>query len=218
MKSNLIAKLVLASSLAVSLACSEGLFVGAQGDYNFKSKQKLTATDTLGSLSETMSSGQFGLGIKGGYDFNNYKIYTQYVYSPETDDSKTIAGEKFTLKWSSHDLVVGGDYTPKVTKNIKALVGGFIGVSMANFKYEDFYTSADRINIDVSLPAFIFGIKLGGIYDINKNSAVDFGLKFSQANYQQYKMEDYTGGVRDYEKFELKRTNTGLFVGYNYKF
>ena len=74
----------------------------------------------------------------------------------------------------------------------------------------------------------MFGLKLGAIYELNKNNELEFGFKFDTANYKDkdtaissaigtdeiygYNV-DSTRSIKD-----IKRTNMGVFVGYNYKF
>ena len=68
-----VSKIALWISFGSALAMAEGLFLGLEGDYSFGSKIKSQDSDPL-------KKAQFGLGVKGGYDFNVFRIYGAYIY------------------------------------------------------------------------------------------------------------------------------------------
>lgn len=193
--SNLVSKVALGLSLTCALAMAEGAFVGFEGDYSFGSKLKVKSDDGT----EKFKKGQLGLGVKAGYDFDIARVYGAYVYDfqakkPAVDDE----GNPFTVKWNTHKFIVGADYTPTVAQDFKLVLGGYTGYS--------------RLKIKAVLPnetekgsskGWILGAKIGGEYSLDANNAIEFGFKADKTKYR---------------KIDIKETNVGLYLGYNYKF
>ncbi|WP_258058564.1 porin family protein [Campylobacter hyointestinalis] len=125
-------KICLVASMVCSFALAEGAFIGVESDYSFKSNLKMKYND---GEKETFKKAQTGIGIKGGYDFDMYRVYGSYVYDFQT--SKTIVdedGDSSKLKWLTHKFIVGADYTPSITDNFKLAVGPYTGYSRLKFK------------------------------------------------------------------------------------
>ena len=144
---------------------------------------------------ESVKDARPNLGLKFGYDFDIARVYASYEYGFEAKDKIGDA----TIKWKNHKFLLNADYTPEIASDVKLILGGYMGVS----------------SIDIKIPGigdtdgknFIIGAKLGAEYVIDTNNAVEIGVK---TDYTKYDIEG------DSEK--LKQTNTGLYVGYNYKF
>nr|MBP3724373.1 hypothetical protein [Campylobacter sp.] len=226
---------ILASSI-VSGACAnwyDGVFVGVEGKYNIKSKfeTKWTENITPFMMNLNIDDSVFGLGLKVGYDFDLWRIYGAYNHNFEAKDSVAFIGPALgisvaeELKYSTNDFLIGADWTPKFNiagLDFKAILGAFAGISKIDVEY----FAQDSVAIhtsDYSQNGFIYGLKLGGIYEINQNNEIEFGLKFDQAKYsdKDFQIKECIGGtciqIPTTAK-DAKRTNIGVFVGYNYKF
>lgn len=190
---NLALKASLVASLLVSQTFAESAFIGFEGDYSFRSNLKID--------SDSIGKGQAGLGIKAGYDFDTFRAYGAYVYDLKTKKTFTDDGDRVELKWTKHSFLIGGDYTPSISNSFKLLAGAYTGVSRINIKVR-----RDDESSKFNFTGIVVGAKLGGIYEIDKSNAVEFGYK-----------ADYTKYNKKYDA-KLKETNHGLFVGYTYKF
>ena len=190
-----------------TVAAAEGVFVGGNLELqNSKTKNTLCDNDDEGwdcSLKDT----RMGLGLKAGYDFNQFRVYGAYQYNPKAKKRYTSpSGTEYEATWKNHNLTVGADYTPSFTDNFKGLVGGYMGYSRLTL-------TDNKVGYDdgsASPNGFVYGMRLGGIYSFNEHNELEFGVKAEQAKYK--KVED----ERWY--FKEKNTNYGAFVGYNYKF
>ena len=228
---------VLASSLVSSAAANwyDGVFVGIEGKYNIKSKFETKWTENTAPfmMNFNIDDSAFGLGLKVGYDFDLWRIYGAYNYNPKIkDNAKNFAlitsytDENF--EYSTNDFILGADWTPKFSMfglDFKGALGAFAGISKIDVKYHTFDTlSSADVSSDYSQDGFIYGLKLGAIYDFDKFGEVEFGIKFDSAKYDDKDallsgIDSYGSDVAYKTKIsDTKRTNTGVFVGYNYKF
>ena len=216
---------VLVSSI-ISSACANGLFIGADGEYNFNSKYnfkyKLIENGiNINTLSYNYKDSSFGIGLKFGYDFDLWRIYTKFnaVLGAKDKQQFYAATETREYKWDTYNLIVGGDWTPKFNLaglDFKGILGAFAGVS--NIVLEDnFQNPSGFNNVKTNYGGFIYGAKIGGIYEIDQNNEIEFGFKIDQTNFDQNQENTATivGMIREAEH---KITNMGVFVGYNYKF
>ena len=206
MKSVLL-KAVVATSLVASFACADGAFVGFETGYSKSSlKYKWSGDNPDDSESLKFKGGAFGLGVKGGYDFGMFRAYGEYIYKFKAkDDIVYEDGDTEKVSWKSHNFLIGGDFTPSLTNNFKLALGAYTGVSKIKVKSED--SDGDDT---LSKTGWIIGGKIGGIYEINQNNEVEFGVKTDYTKYKKETDEDGTG--------KLSATNTGFYLGYNYKF
>ena len=226
----LIASSIVSSAVAVNL---DGFFVGAEGNYIFKSNAKIDAIakSTLASdVSLNAKDNIFKLGLKIGYDFDNFRAYMSYLHNFQAKDDSSVNIANYlpttynmSYSWESDDFAIGADWTPKFSLggiDFKAILGAFAGISFLDVKYENdiivggsLYASYDT---DFSQNGFVYGVRLGLIHEINKQNEIEFGLKFDQSKYKDKDINlasNISYGIQN-----TKRTNMGLFVGYNYKF
>ena len=214
MKSNLIAKLVLASSLAVSLACSEGLFVGAQGDYNFKSTEFDVQIATSGATSETDSDTAFGL--KVGYDFDLWRLYGSYIFGSGGSFSHASGAEVLSVDSDTSDLLIGASWTPRINDKLKAIAGVYAGYSY--FDIDVYYAGPGIVlSQNTKLNGLIYGARVGGIYEFNNKHEIEFGLKYGQVKYSDKETINLSPAI-SVDMKNVKRSDGGIFIGYNYKF
>ena len=232
----------LVASSITSSACAnwyDNIFAGVEADYNFASDITLKvknygiATSPFDSSNMFNDARAFGFGAKLGYDFDIARVYGAYNHNfkAKADTNNywdnalglgfSMSGE---IKWNSNDFVLGADLTPKFSIagiDFKAILGAWAGRSEIDIEYKD-TAASESIQMNESQNGYIYGFRFGGIYEINKNNEVEFGFKFSQAKYSD---KDTTMDVclpvcyqENFKLSDTKLTNTGIFVGYNYKF
>nr|WP_258033056.1 autotransporter domain-containing protein [Campylobacter concisus] len=109
------------------------------------------------------------------------------------------------MKWSTHKFIVGADYTPELTKDIKLVLGGYTGYSKLKMDVFDIHDGSEKANTN----GWILGARIGAEYSINKNNAVEFGIKADRTKYSS---------IAKYDNAKIKETNVGLYLGYTYKF
>ena len=186
-----VSKVALWIGLGSALAMAEGVFLGLEGDYSFGSKIKSQDSDPL-------KKAQFGLGIKGGYDFNVFRIYGAYIYDFKVKKQGEDADGSFSFKWNTHKFLVGADYTPTVAQDFKLVLGSYAGYS----KLKDQLIANDAYSDSGSASGWVLGGRLGGEYSLDANNAIELGFKADKTFYS----------------YKTKETNTGLYLGYTYKF
>lgn len=182
-------KLALSLAAVSSLSFAEGLFVGVDGGYDLQSKLKVAG--------ESVKDARPNLGLKFGYDFDIARVYASYEYGFEAKDKIGDA----TIKWKNHKFLLNADYTPEITDSIKFIVGGYAGISRIDISAVNGSSESDDGR------DFIIGARLGAEFAVNADSAIEAGIK---TDYIKYDVD----GTNE----KLKQTNTGLYVGYNYKF
>ena len=188
---NLIVKSSLVLALVSSVALAQGAFVGGEGDYSFNSKIK--TKNIASSEKNNFKKGHYGLGFYGGYDFDSYRAYGGYYYDFK---ARKNAGES-DAKWSKHKFLGGVDYTPSITENFKAVLGGYAGLGYLSVR--------ERFNNETSKKNFkglLVGAKAGGIYSFDEHNAIEFGLKADKTFYKK------NSGAQ----------LIGIYTGYTYKF
>ncbi|MDA3054524.1 MULTISPECIES: hypothetical protein [unclassified Campylobacter] len=196
MKSNL-AKIFLATSLAC--ACSfadEGAFIGIGGGYNFAGDVDVSGVGSLDSVKQGVIS------VKGGYDFGDFRAYSQYNYN--TKYSEEVYMEDTLLakgELSGHELLVGADYTPALSSNLKLAVGPYMGLSLLKVSLSDGEFSDSQTQ-----KGFIIGGHVGLIID-SEIGQFEAGIKADKS---------WHNGTSDWPDFD--KSTFGGYAGYNYKF
>ena len=197
---NVVLKVALDLSLANAAALAQGAFIGIEKDCSFNSK--LTAKSDNGK--SKVKKARPGIGLKAGYDFDSFKVYGAYIYDFQA--KKSLGDEDDTvIKWSTHKFLVGADYTPELTKDIKLVFGGYTGYSKLKMDVFDTHDGSEKANTN----GWILGARIGTEYSINKNNAVEFGLKADRTK---------CCSIAKYDNTKIKETNVGLYLGYTYKF
>ncbi|MCR4941687.1 MAG: porin family protein [Campylobacter sp.] len=178
-------KSLVASSLLASLALADdGVFIGLQTGYNFQSRAE-------GAHSEKYKDKNAEIGFKAGYDFDMFRAYGSYYYETQAKDKEA--------KWRSHNFIVGGDYTPMIFDDFKAVVGAYIGV--AKVKLEDTSSNGGK-DSDTGV---VYGGKLGGAYDFDEHNQAELGFKAERLRF-------------DTHHVKADINNYGIYMGYNFKF
>ncbi|WP_297964838.1 hypothetical protein [uncultured Campylobacter sp.] len=199
-----------AAAVCVSSSFGEGIFLGIEGDYSFKSSITTKWSDEDDSGTNKDNKGQAALGFKGGYDFGIARAYGEYMYDFKVTKNGSDEDGDFKHSWNKHSLLVGGDFTPEITNSFRLVAGAYTGVSFLKYKdsYNDF--SGDSDSISKTVPGWVIGARLGGLYSFDEHNEIEFGYK---ADYTRYKASKLGEDIdKAYE------TNHGLYLGYNFKF
>nr|MBP3725161.1 hypothetical protein [Campylobacter sp.] len=221
---------ITSSAVAVNL---DGFFIGAQIGAN---KSKMNNFDKIvdigggitrnaNPMTDSYSDIVPNLGLKIGYDFDIARAYGLVRHNFEAEDNSNIYNNmeywKTNINWSSNDFILGADFTPKFSlfnQNFKGILGLYTGYSILDVDFS-FGSSIASLSHSYSQNGFIFGAKLGAIYDLKDKGELEFGFKFDQISYKDKTDGIDAGGVILTTTAKgAKFTNTGLFVGYNYKF
>ena len=199
-----------AAAACVSVGSSEGLLLGIEGDYSFKSSITSKWTDEDYSDTDKDSKGQAAIGFKGGYDFGIARAYGEYMYDFKVTKNGSDEDGDFKHSWNKHSLLVGGDFTPEITNSFKLVAGAYTGVSF--LKYKDSYNDFDGTSGSASktAPGWVIGARLGGLYSFDEHNEIEFGYKADYTRYKASKLDE------DLDK--VYETNHGLYLGYNFKF
>ncbi|AII14852.1 outer membrane beta-barrel domain protein [Campylobacter iguaniorum] len=202
------AKVLLVSALASSAALAEGAFVGLEGGFN---QSKVSLDSELSDTFSDPKDGAFEFGLKAGQDFGSFRVWGGYSYRTKASEDYSFAGPggniDVEMSWKSHNFLVGADYTPSITESFKAVLGAYTGLAITKAEIKgngkvlgyDFSENGSETSAGA-----VVGVRLGGIYEIDKSNEIEFGVK-----------SDYTKtGIDGIDK----ATSYGAYVGYNYKF
>lgn len=202
-------KVLVASALMSSAVLAEGTFVGVEGAFV---QSKLNLDSEVNEFFSDPKDGAFEFGFKAGQDFGDYRLWAGYFYRTKASDTQTISDGANSINvkstWSAHNFLVGADYTPSLSESFKAVVGAYGGfaITKGEFKGDASLASGSKFSgsgSETSAGAIV-GLRLGGIYAVDANNEIEFGIK-----------GDYIKtNVLDIDK----ATNYGVYVGYNYKF
>ncbi|WP_086244991.1 outer membrane beta-barrel protein [Campylobacter devanensis] len=202
---------IAATAILSSSAAAQGVFVGVEGAL-LQSQVKLD--DIYPSVLDDPKDTSIELGLKGGYDFDAFRVWGGYSYRTKgSEDYNMKDGADFIngeFNWQTHNILVGADYTPSLTDSFKLALGAYTGLSIVKGEFSgqaEYTIDGVKYGIDndpTTGTGALFGLKLGGIYEVVENNEIEFGIK---GDYQ-------TTGIEDYDNI----LNYGVYVGYNYKF
>ncbi|MCR4942327.1 MAG: porin family protein [Campylobacter sp.] len=198
---NLVLKSFIASSLLASFAFANGAFIGVDVGYNFKSEFDLS-TNEISNIQKAKDKNT-ELGIKGGYDFDMFKVYGGYYYQTEAKD-KIISNLNTKIAWKIHKLVAGADWTPNITTDLKAVIGAYVGFSRIDAEISTKIIGRNFSNYGNN-NGVVYGGKIGAAYSFDEHNEVEFGVKAEKSKYSEDKA-DYDVNI------------IGAYLGYSYKF
>lgn len=195
-----LAKILLAGSLVASFAFAEGAFVGIQGGYDHSIDVAANDFDT------DLEGGHFTIGVKGGFDFGNYRAYTQYNFKAKDTYAEISSGEdNAKLDVSMHQFLVGADFTPTLSENLKLAVGPYLGYSLLKLKLSGTIDGESGSESE-NQSGFILGAKLGLIYGFGAGE-FEAGIK-----------SDYSWHSAGDSEVDVDVGSFGGYLGYNFKF
>ncbi len=202
---NILVKGLIASSLFASAVFAEGAFVGVFGGYNDNSEMEYKGYGLKSKFDDKMPV----MGIKGGYDFGNFRVYEAYQYSFKgtfKNDKYKIDGDYYDIEtnWKIHDFITGFDFTPEISSVFKPVLGVYAGFSILDYDFVVAQLQDDKE--EGTRGGFIYGAKLGGAFEVAENSEIEVGYKIDQSRYA--KVDD----------IKMKNSKRGAYLGINYKF
>lgn len=194
----------LSSSANAFDTSKSGAFVGAEIGA-LSSNASIKAKDDEGSGGKKVNKIAFGYGLKAGYDFGGLvRAYGSISSATQTSKKFSEDDGDYTIKYTpSYKLAIGVDYTPQITRDIKAQVGAFVGYGAAKGKFED----GDSASITAN--GFLYGVKAGAIFEIFPQNEIDVSLRYEGSQFKK---------TQNGTKWTFDTNNIGLFVGYTYHF
>lgn len=201
-KIGLITSLISATAMAES-----GFLFGFEGNYNFKSQTDFKYSNTTSKVK--FDDKKYGLiGLKLGYDFGLVRTYAGYYFICKKIDAKIETDGHGDLSFKHKKYILGIDFTPSITDNIKLVVGGYGGLEQMTYKANGKF-SGGYISEKSNLNSTVVGGKVGSIvssaiFNPNLNNAeLEFGIK---------------GDYAKFSKYEAKHSSVGAYVALNIKF
>lgn len=186
---------LIASSVLCSVALAESAFMGVETGYGFTSKLS-------SDYGDVKDHGIPTLGIKGGYDYDAFRIYGAYNY----DFKAKVNEDEDKVEWTKHAITLGADWTPEINENFKFLLGAYGGLGILDFNgevtYDDYYVKVDETSV-----GFLLGARVGGLAEIDEHNEVEFGFKTEWSTYKDFEYID-----------DIDNTVYEIYAGYNYKF
>ncbi|MSN95742.1 porin family protein [Campylobacter sp. FMV-PI01] len=200
-KLSFVASLLVASSLNAH----KGAFVGFEGGYNNFS----LSLETKGSSSEKFdaSKSNFGLGIKGGYSFGEFRVYGAYEYISKIKHNK----EKNQMDATIHEIYLGADWTPEIATDLRAVIGAYTGSSIIHGGVK-INKDSQRGTIDYTVAGWLIGAKLGLEYIVADHHGIEVGMKYNYTEFSNF---------NDDQKFtidDITNKNLKAYLGYSYYF
>ena len=205
---------IAATAILSSSAAAQGGFVGVEGAL-LQSQLKLDYP--FSNLLDDPKDTSMELGLKAGYDFDTFRILGGYSYRSQGSQKYNLrSGNDFNdfidgeFSWQTNNIFLGVNYTPSLSNNFKLSLGAYTGLSIVK---GEFNGQAESLNASgpytlgyhsKSGVGNLFGAQLRGIYEVDRNNKIEFGIK---GDYQTTTIHEYNN-IRNY----------GLYVGYNLKF
>ncbi|MGP1579919.1 MAG: hypothetical protein ACTTH5_02700 [Wolinella sp.] len=231
-----IRNLVLAALLTSgAMAAESGLFVGIDtGFMSVKNEIGNKGVSTLGGPNQNVlpsntvsfSDSTFEGILKVGYHFDStHRVYLAYVANNVEGKKVFTQGsagsiDTITVKFKeTSKFLLGYDYTPELVSMWRGVAGIYAGFLRRDVSLRMVDTPNPHLPTDVAVKSSgnLLGLKLGAIYEVAKNSDIEFGMKFESAS---------MGNKSDKDKDDImvvtfsnqKQSNIGLYAGYVYKF
>ena len=200
-----------ATAILSSNAVAQGGFAGVEGGL-LQSKLKLDYP--FSNLLDNPKDTSMELGLKGGYDFDTFRIWgglsirtasSQIYYLQNLTNGSDTVNINGKFIWQTNNILLGANYTPSLNYKFKLSLGAYTGLSIVKGEFNGEVSGSYPLGYDSkSGVGNLFGVKLGAIYEVDKNNEIEFGIK---GDFQTTTIEEYDN-IRNY----------GLYVGYNLKF
>lgn len=211
------------AGIVANFAFAEGAFVGVEGDFvNINVTDKYTDEQKIREIFSGYEDKI--LGIKGGYDFDKFRVYGQlnrhFGFGSGFLKNFNKSFENSYIKASTYEFLVGGDYFFDVSKNFRVFTGAYTGMEMMSFYFkkpdDDMIISGDKYMKDFTATEFLLGGKVGVEFIITEHSSIELGAKVDTtiSAIKINKPENFN------ESFEYTQnfTKYSSFVAYSYKF
>ncbi|MBZ7957485.1 outer membrane beta-barrel protein [Campylobacter sp. RM10541] len=160
-----------------------------------------------GDISQTIPV----LDLKLGYRLNeSHRIYFTYAGSDDFNDFIKTPALYIEGDFSTQKFLLGYDFTPKLFTNTRAVLGVYSGYAKTDV---DLKTSF--LTLSQNYDGFVYGAKLGAIYEITPHNEIELGIKAEQIHYNTKNFYQNQVGSNFYDP---KETNYSAYLGYAYKF
>lgn len=191
-----------------------GFFIGADAalmnakvNANLKHSNKGKNSTFNGDISQTIPV----LDFKLGYRFNeSHRVYFTYAGSDDFNDFIKTSVLSIEGDFSTQKFLLGYDFTPKLFRNTRAVLGVYSGYAKTDV---DLKTSF--LTLSQNYDGFVYGAKLGAIYEITPHNEIELGVKAEQIRYSSKNFYQSQVGSNIYNP---KETNYSAYLGYAYKF
>ncbi|WP_158654867.1 outer membrane beta-barrel protein [Helicobacter mesocricetorum] len=203
---------------------SQGFFLGADGGYG---KTKIQQEEFDLNIKDKVSN----FGLRAGYRLSpEHRAYIAYYHQSKIKDTdnipvivsgNVIANIPVESKYRAHRAVIGYDFTPKLSENIRGVLGAYGGYSFLNVNTESNFFG-DIFSLPSAFDGLIYGAKMGFLYELGRVE-VELGVKLEQIRYKtrDLKLSFDVGGTKTdvlNENIKPMQTTGGMYLGFNYKF
>ncbi|MFQ6342327.1 outer membrane beta-barrel protein [Campylobacter sp. VTCC 70190] len=209
--SSIVVGVVLFSNLALADENS-GFFIGTDATWmHAQVKGDLKHNKTNKTFNGDVSGNMPSFGLKAGYHFNQtHRIYAAYNYSDEFSDFIRMPSFQIEGDFTTHKFLTGYDFTPKLFEKTRAVLGVYSGYAKTNIELK-----TSRLSLSQDFDGFVYGAKIGALYDFNSHNEIELGFKAEQIHYNSRNFYQSTIGSNFYNPRQI---NYGVYLGYNYKF
>ncbi|TKX31091.1 outer membrane beta-barrel protein [Campylobacter estrildidarum] len=150
-------------------------------------------------------------GLRAGYRFNeSHRIYAAYNYSDEFNDLIKTPRIQIEGDFTTHKFLLGYDFTPKLFEKTRAVLGVYSGYAKTNIDLKTTFLSLSQ-----DFDGFVYGAKIGAIYELTPRNEIELGFKAEQINYNSRNFHTSKIGSNFYDPTQR---NYGIYLGYAYKF
>lgn len=213
MNIKILGSMVALSLLAnASLANDSSFFIGADVSYvntnvNGDLRHNKTGLVVNGDLSSNIPI----LGLRAGYSLNDLnRFYVAYNYSDEFSEVLRTPKIQINEDFTTHKFLLGYDFTPEIFDKTRAVLGVFGGYAKSDVTLKTKFLSLSQ-NFD----GFVYGAKIGALYEINDSNDVEIGFKVEHINYNT---KDFYQEAIGSNLYDPKQKSYGAYIAYTYKF
>ena len=219
-----------------AMAAESGIFVGidtgfmsVKNEIGNKGVSTFTGAhnpNVIPSNTVSFSDSTFEGILKVGYHFDStHRVYLAYVANNVEGKKVFTQGsagsiDTITVKFKeTSKLLLGYDYTPELASMWRGIAGIYAGSLRRDVSLRMVDTPNPHLPTDVAVKSSgnLLGLKLGAIYEVAKNSDLDFGMKFESASMGNKSDKD-KDNIMTVTFSNQKQSNIGLYAGYVYKF
>ncbi len=195
-----IAVCVMLLSLSTSAySATDTLYLSANLGVGFFSDAEVTGSDASAANYDIEANTGYGLGAAVGYEFDNTRIESEFVYHNNTLDQATTAGGDAALSddIDSFAVLINGYRDFANDSRWTPFLGGGLGLAMINVDDDTAYLGDDSATV------FAFQISTGIAYAVNEVITVDCRYRyFATTNPEfdsgetEYRTHNVYAGVR----------------------
>ena len=165
-------KLIVALMAMAAVASADGFVVGTELNYG-KVSSDLTASIPGASASDSADTKTIGFAVKGGYQFDDIRVYG-VVTSEKYKDDMVVVNE-------GNAVSIGAEVDYMI-ENV------FIGATLARGSKDFDGTDIDFTDI---------GVRLGGSFELGTDSNIEAGVYYKKRGYDSYVWDGVTLDLDD---------------------